>query len=95
LYANYWQNYIVDLYNDGRRIYNFEAVMPITTLIKLNLNDIIIIRDRSYIINEMSTNLTTGQVKLQLLNAIGSLSVSGETDLTDEGYFNYTLNNMI
>jgi hypothetical protein len=37
-------------------------------LTKLKLNDNLIFRDKKYLINEMSSDLTTGEVQLTLLN---------------------------
>jgi len=71
LYSNFWSDYISDLYSTKRRISNWKANLPIGIIIRLKLNDRIIIQDKSYIINSMKTNLNTGDVDLELLNYIG------------------------
>jgi hypothetical protein len=71
LYSNFWQDYISDLYSTKRRISNWKANLPIGIIIRLNLNDRIVIDDKAYIINSMKTNLSTGDVDLELLNYIG------------------------
>lgn len=71
LFSNYWSDYISDLYSTKRRLSNYKAILPISLIIKLKLNDRIVISDKSYIINSMRTNLTTGEVNFELLNYIG------------------------
>lgn len=71
LYSNFWSDYISDLYSTKRRISNWKANLPIGMIIKLRLNDRIVIQDKAYIINSMKTNLNTGDVDLELLNYIG------------------------
>ncbi len=71
LYSNFWSDYINDLYSRKRRLSNWKANLPIGIIIRLKLNDRIIIQDKAYIINSMKTNLNTGDVDLELLNYIG------------------------
>lgn len=71
LYSNYWSDYISDLYSTKRRLSNWKANLPIGIIIRLKLNDRIVIDGKAYIINSMKTNLTTGDVDLELLNYIG------------------------
>ena len=71
LYSNFWSDYISDLYSTKRRISNWKANLPISVIIRLKLNDRIVIQDKAYIINSMKTNLNTGDVDLELLNYIG------------------------
>jgi len=71
LYSNFWSDYISDLYSTKRRISNWKGNLPIGVIIKLKLNDRIVIDDKAYIINSMKTNLNTGDVDLELLNYIG------------------------
>ncbi len=40
--------------------------MPVSLLTGLKLNDRVIIRDKRYIINDMNSNLTNGEVQLSL-----------------------------
>lgn len=71
LYSNFWSDYISDLYSTKRRLSSWKANLPIGIIIKLRLNDRIVIDGKAYIINSMKTNLTTGDVDLELLNYIG------------------------
>ena len=70
LYSIYWEDYISDLYDSKRRVFNYTGTLPIHKLIGMKLNDKIVISDTQYIINNLQTNLTTGDVKLELLNDI-------------------------
>jgi hypothetical protein len=72
LYKINYSDYVSDMFNNQRRIYNFKAVLPLFTLTNLKLNDRLIIGNRRYIINSLSPNLTTGETNLELLNDIYS-----------------------
>lgn len=67
LFANYYFSYLYNLYNLKQRLVSVKAKLPVSLLTGLQLNDRLIIRDRRYIINEMKTNLTTGDADLQLI----------------------------
>ena len=68
LYANYYDDYITNIFSIKARIVSIKAMMPIPFLSALKLNDRLVIRDKRYIINSYSTDLTTGEVSLELLN---------------------------
>lgn len=68
LYANYYDDYINNIFNVKARIIKIKAMMPIPFLTNLKLNDRVVIRDKRYTINSYTTNLTTGEVNLELLN---------------------------
>jgi len=70
LYNNEWSNYITDLYAKARRVYNVEAVLPIGTIITLNLQNAIIWNNTKYLINNVSLNMTTGKATFELLNVV-------------------------
>jgi hypothetical protein len=67
LFANYYFSYLYNLYNLKQRLLNVKARLPVSLLTGLQLNDRLVIRDRRYIINEIKTNLTTGDADLQLI----------------------------
>jgi hypothetical protein len=67
LFANYYFSYLYNLYNLKQRLINVKAKLPVSLLTGLQLNDRLVIRDRRYIINEIKTNLTTGDAELQLI----------------------------
>ena len=68
LFATYYFDYLANLYDPKNRITNVKAVLPISILTSLKLNDRLIIRDKRYIINDFKTKLTTGETTLNLLN---------------------------
>ena len=70
LFKNYYLNYIKDIFNKSRRIIKVKAFLPLGVIIKLELNDSLIISGKSYKINSIKTNLKTGQSQLELLNEI-------------------------
>ena len=67
LYATYYFPYLINLYNLKNRLYQIKTNLPVSLLTGLRLNDRLIIRDKRYIINEMKSNLTTGEVNFSLL----------------------------
>ncbi len=70
LYTDYWLDYITDLYNSRRRLFNFKVFLPQVLVKKIKMNDKIIIRDRAYIIDYMQTNLLNGETNFKLLNDV-------------------------
>jgi hypothetical protein len=70
LYQTYWEDYILDLYNAKRRIYNVSALLPLGKIINLQLNNKLIWNNQKWIINSANVNMTTGKVALQLLNDV-------------------------
>jgi len=68
LYADYYKNYLENIYNQKARKYNIKAVLPISLLTSIKLNNRLIIRDKRYIINNMKIDLTSGEVDFELIN---------------------------
>ena len=66
LFAEYYSAYLFSLFNLKNRLVHVKTNLPISLLTNLKLNDRLIIRDKRYIINEMKSNLTTGQVDFSL-----------------------------
>ena len=66
LFAQYYFSYLFNLYNLKQRLINVKTKPPISLLTGLRLNDRVIIRDKRYIINDMNTNLTDGEVQMSL-----------------------------
>ena len=70
LYQTYWEDYITDLYNAKRRVFNVSALLPLGTIINLQLNNKLIWNNQRWIINSVQVNMTTGKTNLQLLNDV-------------------------
>lgn len=95
LFANYYFSYLYNLYNIKQRLVNIKAKLPVSLLTGLQLNDRLVIRDRRYIINEMKTNLTTGDVDLQLIldfRPVVNSTTPNPKVSTSGGGVNYTVN---
>ena len=67
IFNTYYSNYINNLYVRKNRLVYVKCYLPLALLTSIRLNDRVIIRDKRYVINEMKTNLTTGEVDLVLL----------------------------
>ena len=70
LYKTYWKDYITDLYDTSRRVFMYNAQLPLGVMLALRLNDKLTIGERNYIINQVKLNLTTGAAQLELLNDV-------------------------
>ena len=68
LYKTYYENYLNNLFNPKNRLTSLKAIFPTSLITSLELNDRLIIRDKRYIINNIKTDLTTGEVDLELIN---------------------------
>jgi len=70
LYKTYYEDYITDLYDSSRRLWKFEAVLPLSKIIQLKANDLITVYNRNFKINQLKINLTTGKTSLELINDV-------------------------
>jgi len=68
IYSTYYASYLVNLYNPKNRLVKVKTILPVSLLTNLQLNDRLIIRDKRYMINEMQSDLTTGDVNFTLIN---------------------------
>jgi len=68
LYSLYYGSYLQNLFNPKCRLVRVKAHFPLSLITKLKLNDRLIIRDKRYIINELKTDITSGEVNLSLIN---------------------------
>jgi len=73
LYQTYYSNYIGNVFNYRARLIKVSAILPTSLLTSLKLNDRIIIRDKRYIINTFTTDLTTGEASFELLTDFRTL----------------------
>lgn len=64
LYETYYSKYIGNIFDYKARIVKVSAILPISILTSLKLNNRILIRDKRYIINSFTTDLTTGEASL-------------------------------
>jgi hypothetical protein len=68
LFATYYFDYLANLFDPKNRLTSVKAVLPISILTTLKLNDRLIIGNKRYIINNFKTKLTTGETTFNLLN---------------------------
>jgi hypothetical protein len=67
VFITYYYNYLANLYNKKQRLTYCKGLFPTPVLTSLKMNDRLVIRDKRYIINEVKTNVNTGDVDLVLL----------------------------
>ena len=70
LFQTYYSDYISDVFNLKRRLIKVKAYLPIKFLVNYTLADTIRIGTSIYIINSITTDLTTGESSLELLNKL-------------------------
>ena len=70
LFETKYKTYIQDVFNIRRRLVKVTANLPMKVYYNLKLNDLIEINQETYKINSLTTNLTTGKTKFELLNTL-------------------------
>lgn len=68
LFKIYYLEYLSNLFTDKARIVKIKARLPLSLLNSLKLNDRLIIRDKRYLINSFTTDLTNGSCEFELIN---------------------------
>ena len=68
LFQLYYENYITRVFNKKTRLFKYKAILPLSILIKLSLDDKIVVGTREFTINKMTTKLQSGETELELLN---------------------------
>lgn len=101
LFQENYLEYIQDIFNSKRRLTKLKAYLPLKIIYKLNMNDRVVINNQSYNINNLTTNLITGESSMELLNNNYIGNVSGNfrvlTDVyqTYPNYSNYYYDSLI
>ena len=77
LFNNYYSNYLLSIYDIQSRLISIETHLPVEVVMKLKLNDVVIINKKRFRINSLDLNITTGAAKMELMNDLvyGSLYV--------------------
>jgi hypothetical protein len=70
LFLKYYQDYIMQVFNPKNRLTKIKAILPLSILLNFELNDRFKIVDRVFRINKITTNLTTGESDMELLNEL-------------------------
>jgi len=68
LFEKYYTNYITRVFKRKTRLYKLKAILPLKELIKISLDDKIIVGTRAFTINKMTTKLQSGETELELLS---------------------------
>jgi hypothetical protein len=67
LFSRFYQQYIVQTYNQNGRIIKMSAQLPVSFILNYSVNDTIVINGQEYYINTIQTDLTTGKSELELI----------------------------
>ena len=68
LFIEYYQNYIISVFNTKQRLTKIKAYLPQRILMNYSLADKFVIAGNTYRINSVSTNLLTGVSEIELIN---------------------------
>jgi hypothetical protein len=79
LFNNYYLAYLNNLYSLKSRMVKVKMRLPYLELLNLRLNDRIVIRDKRYIINQYTTDLTTFESNFELIQDFRSLNFDNST----------------
>jgi hypothetical protein len=67
LYKRHYENYLGNIFNIKSRLVIVKCYFNSVELLDIKLNDRIIIRDKKYTINKLTTDLTSGETTMELL----------------------------
>ncbi len=79
LFQNYYLAYLNNLYTLKSRMVKVKMRLPYLELLNLRLNDRIVIRDKRYIINQYTTDLTTFESDFELIQDFRSVNFDNST----------------
>lgn len=87
LYKNHYETYVLSIFNIKKRTFKYTAWLPLHIITKLQLNDVLKIKNDYYRIDKYSFNLLTGETKLELVNSFENnlhlFSADRENIMTD------------
>ena len=70
LFKQYYETYIKQMFTKSNRIIKIKAYLPLRILLNYTLADKFIYKGRKHQINSITTNLTTGESEIELLNIV-------------------------
>ena len=70
LFYNNYLTYIQNIFNSKRRLTKLKAYLPLKIIYNINMNDKVVINNQGYLINNLTTNLITGESSIELLNEL-------------------------
>lgn len=68
LFYTYYRTYLEEVFDSSRRLFKHTAFLPLSILANIKLNDKVVIFDRLYKINKLTTNFETNVSSLELVN---------------------------
>ena len=85
LYKRHYQNYLGNVFDIKSRLLIVKCIFNPVELVNIKLNDRIIIRDKRYTINKMTSDLTTGEVTFELLTdyRVGEVPIGARYSFED------------
>tara|TARA_R110000751_G_scaffold93304_3_gene182341 strand:- start:2735 stop:5044 length:2310 start_codon:yes stop_codon:yes gene_type:complete len=84
LYKNYYEDYILSIFNPKKRTFKYKAVFPLNTLMSIELNDVLQIGNQLCRIDSFKTNITKGTATLNLINSFEEVVGNFTVNPTDE-----------
>jgi len=104
LYFRHYKNYVDNLYNIKTRVVKCKALFPTSLLnssvknstgksLGIALNDRLIIRNKRYIINNITTDLTTGETDLELITDYRGLDAANSVGYRFASFDTVQVNN--
>lgn len=70
LYEVFYKSYVEGVFNRAKRLFKVRAKLPPNIIVNYRLNNQIKIQDMMFRINSITTELTTGQSELELINIL-------------------------
>ena len=70
LFSVYHSEYIIDVFNQARRLTQITSYLPLRIIYNFKLNDTFTINTKTYRINSITTELQSGKSKMELLNKV-------------------------
>ena len=67
LFRKYYQDYISTVFDKGTRVFDLDMKADLSFLLKYKINDTLTIDGEEFLINNIRTDLTSGDTKLELL----------------------------
>lgn len=77
LYQTYYKAYLDNLYNPKNRQLTVKAILPLSIITGVKLNDRLTIRSERYIVNNIKLNLTSGEATLTLIQDFRRMIADG------------------
>lgn len=77
LFDRHYKQYIKNLYSLKTRIVNVDTILPTRLINEIKLNNRLIIGNKRYVINQMTTDLTSNAVKFELITDYRELISNG------------------